>query len=306
MPKELDPPDDYVDVEILPVRYGRICCTCQRLLHISKFEHKITPARAKALGYKAEHAVKQDWKECRECTRDRGVLPKPPSKLTRAQIIRETDKGRLPERHLKENIQAAETRALNAQRFAVGERHSRAWGRPFVHAIEKVTAEMHRVRMLRKYNDRPATLAVEVVAFCDAYMPTLEALRAQLYLAKRSERGRRDRARAQYLSARKSEHYQTNTRTARPRGRPPSRPQEQPCMANVCMPQSVWADYMPEGEVARLRELWMDVPLRLRAKRMRVVPLLIDVEQARVLQGYEDLEDDVRARLGQLSAPTVG
>lgn len=296
------PPDDYVDVEILPVRYGKVCCACQRLLPLKKFEHKITPKRARDLGYKAEHTVRQEWKECVECTKDRGVAPKPPSKLTREEIIRETDKGRLPERMLKANIKAAMARASVAKSFAVGERHSRDWAKPFQHALAQVTAEMHRVRMLRQYNERPATSEPDIVSFCDHYLTVLYALRGHLRVVKRSEVGRADRARINYLAQRKSEHYQTNTRSSKPRGRPPRKVDNLPAWENVCLPDSVWAHYMPPGTIDYLREMFNDIPLRLRVKRMRVIPLLLDPERERPLRDFTTISDDLRDRLDTLSA----
>lgn len=300
--REHDPPDDYVDIEILPVKYGKVCASCARLLKLSKFEHAITPERARALGFTAQHKVRQDWRECRECTKARGAAPKPPHKLTRAEIIRETDKGRLPERKLHQHIQAAEHRARVAQAFGSGERHSREWAKPFEHARDLVTAEMHRVRMLRQYNDRPDKYAPSVVTFCDAYLLTLEALRGHLFVAKRHEQGRMHRRNIKYQAQRKSEHYLTNPNAMRPRGRKPTKILPAPAWGTVCLPESRWRDYLPEGELERLRLLHEDVPLRLRAQRMRVIPLLLDPEREHPLMDFTTLDDDARDRQAQLAS----
>jgi ribosomal protein S14 len=302
------PPEPDAFVEITPVKLGKVCVRCHQTLPIRAFEHTLTPARAKALGYKAERKVVQDWKECRECTRARGAARKPVTQLTRAKVLDAVDKGRVPARLMSYALSAAETRSKTKHANAMARAKARQWAAPWTYALKRLGVDAKKAQMLRIYNARaPDKGANEVIGmFLDAYIDAVALLRGTMRLRMRDDTGREAWRRIRYLETRTSEHYRTNPRSVRPRGRPPVdlRPAQ---YDRVCMETSVWGDYFQYGEIGRLRSLYNDIPLRQRGRRFKKIPLLLDVEQERCLLGYDvDRQDEgVRERLDELARVTT-
>lgn len=281
----------YVEEDIVPVRYGRVCTSCQRLLPVKAFEHvryrtKVKPALANPDGTKLRQV--QEWKECLDCTKAAGRERKepPPSRMRRADLTRAVDEGRISTYRayapagLLEKVEARERDIISRSARA---HHRKMWQAPYKHAIATLNHELTRLRSVQQYADKvpypDERQHAALLSFLSTYRSVLVMARSQLERAAIDETARTDRAWVVKLREAKSEHYLTNPRSTKPVGRPPKTMPPAVRWASVCLPESRWADYVPAGEMDLLRTLYAAVDLRTRARRMRVVPLLLDPER---------------------------
>ena len=284
--------------DVVPVRYGRVCTSCQRLLPVKAFEHvryrtKAKPGLANPDGTKLKQV--QEWRECTDCTRAAGRERKtpPPHKMRHADIRQALDEGRLHEHRAYGPgglLERADQRVRQEQQRAMRAYQRKLWADPFRHAINHVATELVRIHAWLQYLGRqPYPVPQQhtaMVIFGEAYRSALQELRECLRQGASDETARADRWWVKYLSARTSEHYMTNTRVERPRGRPPAKQPPAIRWASVCLPDSRWADYLPAGELDYLHRLYADIDLVARARRMRVVPLLLDPTRQHPLADY--------------------
>lgn len=277
---------EYIEREVRPIRRGQVCERCRALKPISAFWQK----RYYDTGGDPLQPKVQTWASCQDCVRAAGLAkkpPPPPREMRHRDITRALDEGRIREIEAQVLRERADARVSQEISRAARATHRKLWAAPFKHAMAAVSAEKHRIAMARQYESRrAATPEPELTVFLSAYAATLDVLMVELRTGALDETARADRWWARRMREAKSEHWMTNTVNARPRGRPPTRTPPKIRWARVCLPESVWADYLPEGELAYLRSLFDAIPLHTRARRMRKVPLLLDPERERPLHDY--------------------
>lgn len=282
---------DAVEADVVPVKYGRVCTRCHRLLPVKAFEHvryrnNPKPGLANPDGTKLRQV--QEWKECLDCTTagKRERKEPPPSRMRRADLTRAVDEGRIsPHRAyapagLQEKVIARERTLISR---AARAHHRKMWQAPYKHALATLNKELTRLRSVQQYADKvpypDEQQHAAVLTFMSIYRSVLGMARYRLEQASRDETARADKAWVVKLREARSEHWQTHTTNERPVGRPPKALPPAIRWATVCLPESRWADYLPEGELDALRALYNALDLRTKARRMRVVPLLLDPER---------------------------
>jgi len=279
------------EADVVPVKYGRVCTTCHRLLPVKAFEHvryrsNPKPGLANDDGTKLRQV--QEWKECLDCTTagKRERKEPPPSRMRRADLTRAVDEGRIsPYRAyapagLQEKVVARERTLISR---AARAHHKKMWAAPYKHALASLNHELARLRSVQQYLDKKPypdeQQNAALLTFLSIYRSVIGIARVALEWGMRDETARADRAWVVKLREARSEHWQTNTTNERPVGRPPKTLPPAIRWASVCLPESRWADYLPEGELASLQTLYNALELRTRARRMRVVPLLLDPDR---------------------------
>ncbi len=279
------------EADVVPVRWGRVCVRCCRLLPIKAFEHvryraNPKPELANDDGTKLRQV--QEWKECCDCTKagKRERKEPPPSRMRRADLTRAVDEGRIsPHRAyapagLQDKVIARERVVISR---AARAHHRKMWQAPYKHALSTLNKELARLRSLQQYLDKAPypdeQQHAAMLTFLSVYRHLIGLARHQLAQSSIDDTARADRAWVVKLREAKSEHWQTNTTNERPVGRPPKTLPPAIRWASVCLPESRWSDYLPEGELETLRRLYGAIGLTTRARRMRVVPLLLDPER---------------------------
>lgn len=285
---------EYIEREVRPVRRGMVCARCGVLKPVSAFWQ----TRYYDTGGEQLQPKVQTWSSCQDCVRAAGLEKKPPPQprdMRHRDITRALDEGRIREIEAQVLRERADARVSQEISRAARAAHRKLWAAPFRHAMAAVSTEKHRVSMAQQYARRADAPEPELNTFLSAYHTMLGQLMQELRTGALDETARADRWWAQRLRNAKSEHWQTNTLNARPRGRPPTKKAPAIRWARICLPESVWADYLPEGELAYLRTLLDAIPLRTRAQRMRKLPLLLDPERVHPLHDYAGSTNSARA-----------
>lgn len=283
----MDEPTDYHEEDVVPVRVGKVCERCSRLLHYKKFERVLYEEDALKQGYRAAHTVKQEWKICRDCQRKLNILPKSVNKLTPDEIIEAAIKGRVRQPQVANLVRRALRRVQVAQSESNNKRWAQEWAKPWVHAIDVVATELERMTTARKYNLHASphpTHRREIIEFINEHQFMLRELRRHFKDQMRSQEGREQRALIMKARA-QTEEQRPVSRTGRPRGRPRVI-YDQSRRDIVMLDDSRWRDYLHPALWRALDEKWAAVPVDVRTRRMRIAPLLVNEADELCLRTY--------------------
>jgi len=287
--------DERITTPVADTAPAGFCPTCQRILPLRMFQH-LVPAQSRVAKPQGGRGVAnsrwQEWRVCKDCRVPTRKLP-PVHRMTPAQLVKASGKGLIDQRLLDLHGGALLDRARERVNVSIARGQAARWERehwqpPWTHAIDTLTLELERVRgQLRYARSTPAQHgAQELVRFLVEAEQVVVFARDALRLRRRRAAGDREG-----LAAYRRQQERVQERARGAHGRVMGRPRQDMGYdpARVMVAESVWSDFIPVHQLERLDELFDEVPVQTKARRLRHLPVIMRRE-ALCLDGFTPVQ----------------
>ena len=155
---------------------GKQCKKCREIKLLPEFNRRLTPAEARARGYKGDYLVTIESSLCRACRPRR----KPPRELTPKEIQNRYANGEINVFEKEELLKARKNKSAYRAMLAVRQRWVDEWTASLRRLTDPMQKEIQKAERQCRYACKQN--APQVVSFFDWYAKTLRQHKAKIEL----------------------------------------------------------------------------------------------------------------------------